>query len=367
MANASEIIRFMEEYAPPRLAREGDPIGLQAGSVHRQVKAVMLAMDATLETVAEAESKGAQMLVTHHPAFYGGINNLDEDEAKGALAAMILRKRLVVYAAHTNLDVTKGGVGDCLADLVGLKEERRPLEVTGCDPFLKLVTFVPESHLRRVKKAVCSSGAGSYGGYSNCTYRVLGTGTFKGADTSSPYLGKAGQYEEVEEWRLESRLLASQKPQVEAALLKAHPYEMPAYEFVRLDDGIPCGLGRVGELRGKISLVGLAKKLARQLKAPGVQFFGREKQSIKLVAVWGGSGGHAIKLAAEKGIDALVLGECGYHDVEIAQHYGLGIVRLGHGVSEYPALLPLARAMRKAIKGVKILVSRNRAALFYNV
>lgn len=366
MVTVADVASVMEELAPPHLALEGDPIGLQAGSRHKRLSSIMVALDVTRQTVEEADSRGAQMIVAHHPPFYRGLENVMAETVKGALASSLVHTGIAAYAAHTNLDIAPGGVGDCLADTAQMEAERHPLQVTGSEPLLKLVTFVPEKALTRVRKALCRAGAGDIGEYSECTFRTAGTGTFRGSAASRPAVGKAGAFEEVAEWRLETRLPASQRRGVETALRKAHPYEEPAYDIYRLADGLPRGLGRVGVMKRPRTVSALAKHLRRQLKAPGIQIAGQESRMVGRLAVWGGSGA-PIDMAGAAGVDCLITGECTYHDAETAQHHELPVIRLGHGASERVVLAPLAERLRRRLKGVKVFLSRDPATPFANL
>jgi dinuclear metal center YbgI/SA1388 family protein len=356
----------MNRIAPPALAMEGDPVGLQAGRRRTKVSTALLALDVLPATVEEAKRRGAELLITHHPAFYRGLRTLDEERCKGALAAMILRDDLTVFSAHTNLDIAPGGVADSLADAVGMEATRHPLEITGTTPYLKLAVFVPKNHLHPVQKAICDAGAGRYGAYSNCTFQVTGMGTFQGDETADPFIGTRGILEQVEEVRLETRVLATDQRAVTSALLKAHPYEVPAYEFYRLEESEPYGLGRVGELTAPTTVAALAQHLATTLKAPGVQCCGPKKKRVARVAVVSGHGA-PIARAARAGADVLITGECSYHDAEEAEFFKLPLIRLGHGASERLALAPLAQRLRKAVPGLKVLLSRDRATPFANV
>jgi len=366
VARAEDVIRAMEACAPPALAVEGDPVGLRAGSHAQPVRRVLLALDASPATVAEARRRGAQMLLTHHPPFYRGLSSLQAEEPDGALAGAILNANLVVYSAHTNLDAAPGGVADVLADAAGMGPERAPLQVTRREPFLKLTAFVPAGALEKVRRAVCAAGAGRYGAYSQCTFGVRGTGTFLPGAGARPYLGRAGRLEEADEYRLETRLRERDRAAVEAALRKSHPYEMPAYDFTRLDESIDFGLGRVGDRAEAVRLGALADALARRLRAPGVQVHGAPGRRVRRLAVWTGQGA-PLAQAARAGAQVLVTGECGYHEAQDAPWFGLSIVRLGHGASERPVLAPLARRLRGLVPGVRFSVSRDRAALFRNL
>lgn len=95
---------------------------------------------------------------------------------------------------------------------------------------IKLVFFVPASHLESVKASVFATGAGRVGAYSNCCWQVSGSGQFLPLPGSTPFLGDSGRLEQVEEYRVE--LVCADAVALDAvdALISAHPYEEPAYE-----------------------------------------------------------------------------------------------------------------------------------------
>lgn len=99
---------------------------------------------------------------------------------------------------------------------------------------LKLVFFVPDSHLEAVKQAVFEQGAGAQGDYSHCAFQVLGRGQFLPGQGAVPAIGARGVLEQVEEWRVEVLVAEPRAKDVKQALVKAHPYETPAFEFVQL-------------------------------------------------------------------------------------------------------------------------------------
>lgn len=100
----------------------------------------------------------------------------------------------------------------------------------------KLVFYVPESHLKAVKDAVFSAGAGQIGAYSRCAWQVLGQGQFQPMEGSRPYLGKQGEVETVMEYRVELVCSDENVKGAVSALKTAHPYEMPAYDVWQLAD-----------------------------------------------------------------------------------------------------------------------------------
>ncbi|EKT4523837.1 YqfO family protein [Pseudomonas putida] len=98
----------------------------------------------------------------------------------------------------------------------------------------KLAFFVPPSHVDVVKAAVFAAGGGRIGDYDHCAWQTLGQGQFRPLDGSQPFLGQAGQVEQVQEWKVELVVADDLIAQVVAALKASHPYETPAYEVWRL-------------------------------------------------------------------------------------------------------------------------------------
>lgn len=98
-----------------------------------------------------------------------------------------------------------------------------------------LVFYVPESHLEQVKEAVFAAGAGSIGEYEKCCWQVKGRGQFSPSEAASPFIGKSGVLETVEEYRVEMVLKRELKDSVLVALKAAHPYEEAAYHFIPVE------------------------------------------------------------------------------------------------------------------------------------
>ncbi|ARN76055.1 YqfO family protein [Oceanicoccus sagamiensis] len=101
----------------------------------------------------------------------------------------------------------------------------------------KLCFYVPESHLESVKAAVFNAGAGTIGDYERCCWQVLGRGQFKPMPGSQPFIGEQGALESVEEYRVEMVCADKLIKAVVNALKTAHPYEEPAYDVWRVEEG----------------------------------------------------------------------------------------------------------------------------------
>ena len=113
---------------------------------------------------------------------------------------------------------------------------------------LKLVTFIPESHLEKVRNALFDAGAGVIGNYDQCGFTVAGTGSFRAGENANPFAGETGKIHFENEIRFETVLFSHLKADVIKALLAAHPYEEVAYDLYPLEnDNIEAGLGCTGE------------------------------------------------------------------------------------------------------------------------
>jgi len=99
---------------------------------------------------------------------------------------------------------------------------------------LKLIYYVPESHLESTKQAIFSAGAGGIGNYEHCAWQVKGIGQFKPVKGADPYIGELGELEQVDEWRVETIVIEANAKAVAKALKASHPYEEPAFEFIQI-------------------------------------------------------------------------------------------------------------------------------------
>lgn len=111
------IFDFLNERAPFATAEEWDNSGLLVGDPHKEVYQVVVALDATYDAVEIAVALGADLIITHHPAIFAPLKQLNAASIPYLLAA----NDIALISAHTNLDKATGGVNDTLADRLGLE------------------------------------------------------------------------------------------------------------------------------------------------------------------------------------------------------------------------------------------------------
>lgn len=328
--NGQHIIQLFEQYSPKKMAMEGDKIGLQIGTLNKPIHRVMIALDVLEEVVDEAIEKKVDLIIAHHPPIFRPLKQIVTDSPQGKIVEKCIKHNISIYAAHTNLDVAKGGVNDLLAEKLKLTNTK-VLVPTYTEELKKLVVFVPESHEECVREAIGQAGAGFIGNYSHCTFNTSGVGTFLPLEGTNPYIGEKGKLEHVNEVRIETIFPASIQSKVIKAMIKAHPYEEVAYDIYPLEnEGETYGLGRIGELNESLSLEQFAKYVKDSLQVEGVRVVGDLSTTVKKVAVLGGDGNKFIHQAKMSGADVYVTGDIYYHVAHDAMMMGLNIVDPGH-------------------------------------
>jgi len=117
-----DIIDILQKIAPVELAEPWDNVGLLAGNPNAQAQSLLVALDPTSPLLAEAEAKGANVIITHHPAIFHPLKALRTDQPIGHFLAEAVKKNIHVIACHTNLDSAVGGVSDILAKRLDLTD-----------------------------------------------------------------------------------------------------------------------------------------------------------------------------------------------------------------------------------------------------
>ncbi|MBN2862056.1 MAG: Nif3-like dinuclear metal center hexameric protein [Bacteroidales bacterium] len=327
-----ELCSFLDSAIPLSLQEGYDNSGLQVGLPDNNVKSALLTLDVTEEVLDEASSGGFDLIISHHPVIFSGIKRLSGKSLPERIIIKAVKKDIAIYSAHTNLDVLAEGVSRKMADKLGLIHPKvlKPLK----NKLLKLVTFIPESHLDQVRTAVFNAGAGVIGAYDYCGFSTEGTGSFRGGPGTNPFAGRKGRIHFEKEARFETVLFSHLKDQVTTALIKAHPYEEVAYDIYSLEnDNINIGFGCIGELPVAKGEKDFLKSLSQIFDAKGIRFSGADGKNIKRVAVCGGAGISLLNDAIAAGADAFITSDIKYHSYLEAEKKIL-LADIGHYESE---------------------------------
>ena len=117
-----EILDALERVAPARYAFSFDRIGLQVGDPEAEIARAVVSLDRSRAAVAHARSRGADLLLAHHPLLFSPLKEVVSTDHVGATVIDLASAGIAFVAAHTNWDAARGGVNDALAECLGLSD-----------------------------------------------------------------------------------------------------------------------------------------------------------------------------------------------------------------------------------------------------
>lgn len=351
MATVQDVLAALERIAPSRYAFSFDKVGLQVGDPARRVERAVVSLDRSLAAVAFARERNAQLLLSHHPLIFSPLNTVDTRTHEGRTVLALAQAGIAFVAAHTNWDSAKGGINDTLARLFGLEEVvdfGSAAEVAG----QKLVFFVPGDDADRVVDAVSAAGAGVLGAYRRCAFLGPGTGTFEPQEGASPAIGQVGRREKVDEVRVEMAVPAAKANAAVRALLKAHPYEEPAFDLFLLKGVAEQPAGRIGRLAEPRSLAEFGEWVESTLETKA-WIWGDPARPLRRIAIVGGAADGEWVAAQRAGADVLLTGEVKQHVAVEASESGFALIAAGHYATEHPGCATLRDRLATAIPEIE--------------
>ena len=326
------ICKLIEDAAPLALQESWDNAGLLVGSAQMDVSGILLCIDITEKVLDEAIRKNCNLIISHHPLIFSGLKRLSGQNETQRCAIKAIKNDIAIYAAHTNIDNVLHGVNGKIAEKMGLLNTRilQPKQ----NILLKLVVFVPNEQAEKMRTALFEAGAGHIGNYDSCSYSTEGLGTFRANEQANPFVGSRGELHSEPETRLELIFPEYLKNKVLSVLLKTHPYEEPAFDFIPLANSWEqAGSGIVGDLpeaeNEEDFLLRLKKVFGLQMLRH-TDFLGKK---IKRVAVCGGAGSSFLNDALRENADVFISGDFKYHEFFAAENKIL-IADIGHYESE---------------------------------
>ncbi|MDR2083413.1 MAG: Nif3-like dinuclear metal center hexameric protein [Bacteroidales bacterium] len=308
-----DIAKIIEESAPHAYAENWDNVGLLVGDPNKEIKKIITALDFTEEVLDEAIEKNAEMIITHHPAIFGAIKKITTNDFTTRLIIKAIKHDIAIYAAHTNLDNVKGGLNYLVAEKFKL-QNCFILEPTKANVY-KLTYYVPLDYAEKVLKAIFDAGAGSIGNYDSCSFASEGIGTFKAKEGANPFIGDINKLHFEEEKKYDVIVLAHYLDNVIKALLQSHPYELPAYNIIAIDnDNYSAGSGVIGKLAQPINEKDFLKLTKDLLVTSVLRHSKLTGRMISKVAICTGSGAFLLPQAIRKDADVFITGDVKYHD-----------------------------------------------------
>lgn len=137
MNKVSDILNFLEDYAPYNLAEKWDNCGLLVGDLSTGVNKILCALDVTLDVIKEAISTNCNLIIAHHPLIFTSVNRVISTDYTGKMLQLAIKNDISIICMHTNLDCTTDGVNDALARKLNLQN----IQNLGCGDSLNLGRF----------------------------------------------------------------------------------------------------------------------------------------------------------------------------------------------------------------------------------
>ncbi|MBQ8307092.1 MAG: Nif3-like dinuclear metal center hexameric protein [Blautia sp.] len=178
---AFELIRALQEKYPETAAEEWDNVGLQVGNDRKEVEHVFLALDVTMDVIAQAVLCGADMLITHHPMIFTSVKKINNHSDLGRKIMTLIREDIPYYAMHTNYDIL--GMADLSARYLNLKDTRvlaetgegegfgrvgllpLPMSLRDCGEYVRQCLRLPDVRIygdpdKEIRRAAVCTGSG---------------------------------------------------------------------------------------------------------------------------------------------------------------------------------------------------------------
>ena len=356
----SDVHNLITAWAPKEIAWERDNIGLQVGDMQANVTRILVCLDCTEQVVAEASKRKANLIISHHPVLFRPPKSITPADEIGRVIRTLIENDINLYSAHTNLDFTRGGTSFAIAEALGLQNVEFLHKSYQVDR--KIITFVPEQFVGKVRDAMSAAGAGVIGNYDKCSFETTGTGSFRGNANANPAIGKKKTLESIEEVRLEMIVKQWDVSGVVKALKASHPYEEVAYDVFPLQNtSSDFGMGIIGSLRRPMKLDSFLNLVKKQLDAKMLRRTEGRSKMIERVAACGGAGGELVDSAIAQKADVFITADVRYHDFHHANGQ-IVLIDAGHFETEHPVVNAVVNKLntefKKARQKIPVLASQ---------
>ncbi len=157
-----DVIAVIEEAFPLHYQEDYDNTGLQVGSVMRHCTGALLCVDVTPEIIVEAESKGCNLIISHHPLIFNPIKSIVTAGRGDFSIYKAIKNDITIYSCHTSVDnAPLRGVSWKMAEMLGMKNltslESRGADRAGSGVFGELPE--PLGHIELVERVKAAFGS----------------------------------------------------------------------------------------------------------------------------------------------------------------------------------------------------------------
>jgi dinuclear metal center YbgI/SA1388 family protein len=328
----ADVIKEIENFAPPSLQESYDNAGLIVGDRNILLKGILICLDSIEAVVDEAITKNCNLIVAHHPIVFAGLKRFNGNNYIERIIIKAIKNDIAIYAAHTNLDNVVDGVNAMIAKKIGLSNTK--ILSPKANILRKLHTYVPTDHLANIQDAIFKAGAGHIGNYDECSFSFEGKGSFRAGDHANAFVGQKGQRHFEPETKIEVIYPSYNERKVISALKLSHPYEEVAYDIIPINNkNESIGSGMIGELAYPMNELDFLNHLKKNMNVEVIRHTQLANKLISKVAVCGGSGSFLLNTAIGQSADIFITGDFKYHQFFDAEDKII-IADIGHYESE---------------------------------
>ncbi|MDE6425670.1 MAG: Nif3-like dinuclear metal center hexameric protein [Ruminococcus sp.] len=101
----NDIYNYLNEVYPVDIQEEWDNSGLLVENYDMECSKIMLTLDITIPSIYEAECKGAELMISHHPVIFRPLKKINRKNP----VFRLIYSDIAAICMHTNLDISKGG------------------------------------------------------------------------------------------------------------------------------------------------------------------------------------------------------------------------------------------------------------------
>lgn len=150
MVELDKIMRFLCNFAPLEYAESYDNVGLLVDDGKKQVKRVLITLDADEKVAKDAVLKECDLVISHHPLIFKPLKRVVADDSVSRTLISLVKNDISLISMHTNFDGVASGLCDLFMDKIADTNERVSLEgdvVNGCG---RIAELKQESTLRTI-------------------------------------------------------------------------------------------------------------------------------------------------------------------------------------------------------------------------
>jgi len=128
MVKLNEIMDFLCGFAPTEYAESYDNVGLLVGDKNKQVKRVLITLDADENVIKDAEDKECDLVISHHPLIFTPLKRIVTGNSTSDTIISLIKNDICLISMHTNFDSVSSGLCDLFLGKISKTKNRTAIQ-----------------------------------------------------------------------------------------------------------------------------------------------------------------------------------------------------------------------------------------------